>query len=349
MDTKQQFLSLCYHYIRPDEGDVFSDVLGATESELIAQIDELEKHYDVISPDDVGRFFGGEELDIQNDGLLFTFDDGLEDHYRAAKLLAKRGIKALFFIPTCIVLDKLPANPTITHYFFAMYRVDGFIEAFNEAWESIKPDVVHPDFQYSKGKDDVWKVIGVIKQYLKYGLKPDVTREILLHMYDTWMLRDRPDMFEVMHLTHEQINEMIEMGHMLGTHSHTHISVAAHELSEEVFQKEIIEPKKILEDTFGCEVSALSYPFGKVEDCLKAGSLLEKTSEYTQAYTVNQIVNTRAASPFEIGRYMPLSIDYPERLLNILDLMKQGRGHEVVQVKGPKTNVNVNPVNNMSP
>ena len=53
-----------------------------------------------------------------------------------------------------------------------------------------------------------------------------MSRKILLHIYETTLLEKYPNAMEIMHLTKEQISEMYEMGHSIGTHTHSHISVA---------------------------------------------------------------------------------------------------------------------------
>ena len=108
------------------------------------------------------------------------------------------------------------------------------------------------------------------------------------------------------------------MGHTIGVHTHTHISVAATKLSEDDFYNEIIFPKKYLEKEFNISVHAFSYPFGERKDYLSSMKLLNKTKEYKLAFTVEEIVNFDNTSPLEIGRYQPHSNDNVITLKNTL-------------------------------
>ena len=113
----------------------------------------------------------------------------------------------------------------------------------------------------------------------------------------------------MMHLTEEQVKEMLEMGHSIGPHSHSHISIAATDLDDESFGKEMIEPRRYLEEKFNVSVYGFSYPFGLEKDCFCHEGLLRRTSDYRLAFTIERIVNTRETHPLELGRYMVTSRD----------------------------------------
>ena len=80
------------------------------------------------------------------------------------------------------------------------------------------------------------------------------------------------------------------------------------------FEKEIIYPKKFLKKKFGIEVFSFSYPFGEKQDCLSSSELLAKTKEYQIAFTIEDIVNNKKSSPFQLGRYSPSSNDDSKKL-----------------------------------
>ena len=50
------FLSLCYHYIRPDNDDPFSRLMGTKITEFKNQIKMLKEKFEMISLDDVLEF-----------------------------------------------------------------------------------------------------------------------------------------------------------------------------------------------------------------------------------------------------------------------------------------------------
>ncbi|MBE18373.1 MAG: hypothetical protein CMO11_00105 [Thaumarchaeota archaeon] len=311
------FLSLCYHYIRPDNDDPFSRLMGTKITEFKNQIKMLKEKFEMISLDDVLEFINAKIFENNKYKMLLTFDDGLSEHYNAAKILKQFDIKATFFIPTCILKERLPANPMIIHYVIAKYGIEKFLEEFRYALKKLGLEIKKYDITYVREDNDVWKKIAEIKYNFKYKLGYKISREILLHIYQNSLLIEYPNILEIIHLNKEQIHEMLEMGHRIGVHTHTHISVAATSLSDSDFFNEIVFPKKYLEDEFNVPIKSFSYPFGERKDYLSSMRFLNKTKEYDLAFTVEEIVNF-GNTPLEIGRYQPMSHDNVRTLENNL-------------------------------
>jgi peptidoglycan/xylan/chitin deacetylase (PgdA/CDA1 family) len=319
VNTKYGYLSLCYHYIRPDENDPFPRVLGTKISEFENQIKMLKKNFQLISLDDVLNFsYKKSKLSNEKHGMLITFDDGLYDHFDAAKILYTNGVKGTFFIPTCILKEKLPANPMIIHYSIALCGLQNFLDTFRNALKHFELSESNFNVSYDNQKDNIWKKIDEIKSVFKYKLDYKKSRKILLYIYENLLLSNFPDILKKIHLQKDQIKEIIEMGHTIGVHTHTHISVAATTLSKNDFYNEIILPKKYLEKEFNIPVYSFSYPFGERKDYLSSMKLLDKTKEYKLAFTVEEIINFDNTSPLEIGRYQPHSNDNVKTLENTL-------------------------------
>ena len=313
-------MGLCYHYLRLNkQSDPFPRILGTNIDEFQNHLSMLQKNYHIISLKDALSISTGEDgFNKKNTGILITFDDGLSDHYTAAKILSELNISAIFFIPTCILEEKLPANPTIIHYTIAVFGIEKFLKEFRESLVNNKLDSKLFDLQYSKDKDNVLDIISKIKSTFKYKLGYFNSRKILLDIYKNLFSSEYKNMLSTIHLTESQIREMLEMGHYVGTHTYSHISVAATELNSDDFIKEIISPKNYLEQKFNTKVNSFSYPFGGKNDCLSSSELIKKTSEYNLAFTVEEILNTRNTSPYQLGRYQINSSDTSFKLNSII-------------------------------
>ena len=313
-------MGLCYHYLRLNkQSDPFPRILGTNIDEFQNHLSMLQKNYHMISLKDALSISTGEDgFNKKNTGILITFDDGLSDHYTAAKILSELNISAIFFIPTCILEEKLPANPTIIHYTIAVFGIEKFLKEFREILVNNKLDKKLFDVQYSKDKDNVLDIISKIKSTFKYKLRYYNSRKILLGIYKNLFSSEYKNMLSTIHLTESQIREMLEMGHYVGTHTYSHISVAATELNSDDFIKEIISPKNYLEQKFNTKVNSFSYPFGGKNDCLSSSELIKKTSEYNLAFTVEEILNTRNTSPYQLGRYQINSSDTSFKLNSII-------------------------------
>ena len=312
------FFALCYHYILQNNNDPFPRILGTKLDDFNEHVKMIKNEFEILSLDRIHSLYTKKfELSKDKIGLLVTFDDGLADQFEAAKILTENDISAIFFIPTCIITEKLPANPIILHYAIAILGIKKFIEELKQIFEEliIKNQNSIPEF--SKENDKIWKIIEDIKILLYYKIKPEETRRILLEIYKKLLIKNNITIKD-MHLTKKQIKKLLEMGHNIGTHSHTHISVANSELTKLQLKRELIQPKLILESEFNTNVISMSYPFGESKDCLRAQSLIEKTNSYQLAFTIKHKLNTKNNSPLEIGRYMVHSSDNSSKLNKIL-------------------------------
>jgi peptidoglycan/xylan/chitin deacetylase (PgdA/CDA1 family) len=325
-NTPSGYLSLCYHYIRNiNSTKSFPRILGTPVDIFEQHIEMFFKNFEFITPKNTLDFsYGDYTINKNKIGLLITFDDGLSDHYIAAKILAKHGIKALFFLPTCIIEENLPANPIIIHYCIAKFGVSKFIDELNQYLKKYLNDFQSYTIKFVKGQDDPHQTIKKIKKLFKYDLSSTISRKILLELYETMFHSKYSDAMEIMHLTKEQISKMLEMGHSFGTHTYSHISVGSASLDDSEFNHEIVEPKNHLKKHFGIETNFISYPFGGVQDCLSSKELIMKTNSYKLAFTVEEILNKKSTSPFELGRYMPTSMDTAELLYNKMQSMING-------------------------
>ena len=321
-DNNYGYVSLCYHYVRPEKNiDPFPKLLGIRINEFEKHVKMLKDNFELISLKQAHDFSHNNILLKDKTGLLISFDDGLSDHFTAAKILNKYNIKAVFFIPTCIIEDGLPANPIIIHYTIEKFGILQFLTEYESSLKKFKIEKNELNIKYNS-KDDPWKIINKIKLVFKYKFTNIESRKILLNIYEKLLLNKFPNFMEVAHLTFSQINQMIEMGHSIGVHTHSHISVAASNLQSKEFHKEMINPKKILEENFKTEIISFSYPYGERKDCLTTKKLLKDTNQYKMAFTVEQKVNYSSTSLFELGRYEPYSNDdtntLKEKLIKIV-------------------------------
>jgi len=299
------FHSLCYHYIRKDSNDPVPRLLGTKIGDFNEHVALVKKKYNITSLKEIHSFYYN-SFTIRN-GLLFTFDDGLSDQYEAAKILKENEIEAIFFIPTCIIKDEMPANPIIIHYAIALHGLRDFIRTLN-----ILIVESYPSFQqYFKRiftMKDINETIIQIKKIFHYELEPLISRAILLEIFKK-MIKPEGLKINDLHLTKNQIESILEMGHCIGTHSHSHISFGRKGIDDEYIKKELIFPKYNLEMLFNTKILAMSYPFGEPEDCLTAEDLLKKTDSYKIAFTIQNKFNSKKTSPLDIGRYMVNSSD----------------------------------------
>jgi peptidoglycan/xylan/chitin deacetylase (PgdA/CDA1 family) len=316
----EYFSTLCYHYIRPlNDLDPFKKLLGASEEEFYNHLEILSKNYEFITLNDAYDFlYHNKSKQTDKPGLLLTFDDGLSDHYLAAKILSEFNASGVFFIPTCILQNHEPANPTIIHYGIAKYGITNFLEEYHNILDEKNLNNKIYNISYEKGMDSGIDIIKKIKLNFKYLLNYLDGRSILLLIYQRLILKEYSNALEIMHLTEQQICKMKSMGHSFGTHTHTHISVSPTQLTNKQQELELVMPKQILENILDQSVISFSYPYGESKDRFKPNTIIDSLKIYKLIFTVEEKNNFTNTSPFSIGRYQPMSNVTSSTLLNKL-------------------------------
>jgi len=139
-------------------------LLGNHETDFIAHVRALQEYYHILSPEEVLRYNEDENYEIPGgrEGVFITFDDGLDDHYRGAEILADMGLKAFFFCPTCFV-DGEAANPIIIHYILRDFKVAGFVDLYMKALEEHNINREEHAITYDPATDDHWDVMKAVK------------------------------------------------------------------------------------------------------------------------------------------------------------------------------------------
>lgn len=300
MKTYSNYIALCLHYV--NEMRSSERILGNTYSNFIECIEYFITRYPCIDINNVHFAEGA------NSGILYTFDDGLNCHYECAKILYKYGIRGIFFIPTCIISDELPANPIIIHYSIAKYGVEKFTSILKKVIEEMKiNDYV---INFNKDKDDVWNSISTTKNIINYSYDWETTRKILTNIYYRYLRADYPDIMNKMHLSKSQISDMINMGHYIGVHTHNHIAITnSKNVNDSDVYRELVNPKKILKNYFNINSNIFSYPYGEIDKNTYQKFSKIINNNYEKIFTLRRIKNNINTSNDFLGRISPSSND----------------------------------------
>ena len=117
-----------------------------------------------------------------------------------------------------------------------------------------------------------------------------------------------------MHLDEAQIREIAAAGHHIGSHGHSHISLAR--LPERRLKIELERSKKMLEDLTGREVKYISYPFGRFDEQVE---LAAAGYGYRKGFSLSHFKRSRYG--FTAPRHCVYSIDTTYSVMK-----KLGRG-----------------------
>ena len=129
-----------YHYIR-NKNKLFPYYNILEKNDYIKQIKKFSK---------TGLISSYEELFLDNDKYLLTFDDGFKDHIYAAEILKKYNAIGLFFIPTSPLKNNKILDVHKTHLIVG--KIKGS-EAMNELEKYLNKNKIKNYYnQKEKGK-----------------------------------------------------------------------------------------------------------------------------------------------------------------------------------------------------
>jgi peptidoglycan/xylan/chitin deacetylase (PgdA/CDA1 family) len=235
-----------YHIVSSETREYYFDNKTISPKVFREHLAFFKKRFHIISLAEALQMV--ENKESLHGKLVLTFDDGFAENYTViAPILKEQGITGtLFLIGNCIdnkdlmwrnklvviqkkAASKLPklTSEAIRAFFLpSMRNKEGLLEWSFRTWPMNKKDEI-ANFIWD-GAD-----IGTIAEYVKEK-KP--------------------------YLTIEQIRYLLNEGFEIGSHSLSHPVFSR--LSYDEFKGEIVTSAKLLEATFGKQITSFSYPFG---------------------------------------------------------------------------------------
>jgi peptidoglycan/xylan/chitin deacetylase (PgdA/CDA1 family) len=268
-----------FHRVLPDEllAEYPIPAIAVTPDELEWFLMLFEHHYTVGTLAEVGTRFALRDRP-QRPLLAITFDDGQRDNYDYARpVLARHGTHASFFV----VADATEGNQTLWHDRIA-YGVAQLLRKEHTAAEPLLRELdVAAD-----GVDPQNAAVAQVKRMTPEGR-------------DAWLAKlenclggpTRPDWDGMM--TWEQLRELHDEGHEIGSHSRSHAILPL--VSDAQLEVEIAGSRKMLRDKLGFEIQSFCYPNGDHDE--RTVRAVERAG-YRHAVTTRYGVNAEHSSPF---------------------------------------------------
>ena len=237
---------LRYHSIleNPDE---FDHIIGVPITHSLKTFEKqmaiVARYFNPVSLDDIIHSLRGEK-DLPKNAVAVTFDDGYADNlHLAAPILNQYGIPAtVYVIADCMERSTLPWFVRLRHAFFTT-RVRHW-------YEPMSTKVIRIDNHQDR-------LDGFIHACRRCACRVGDKQENYLQAVERSLEVESLENKNIM-LTREQVLGLLEMGHTIGCHTRSHPNLAY--LREEDVQKEVVESKKMLEETLGRGVRHFSYP-----------------------------------------------------------------------------------------
>lgn len=178
---------------------------------------------------------------------LITFDDGYVDNYEIAyPILRRLGVPAVFFLPTAFIgSSQLPWWEEIP---WLLRRSAG---------RSIR--LIGADEPFLLRADDGEKSIRGVMTFVKSRALP-VNEQVEEIRSACGNLRPPADDSRRLFLTWDEVRQLRDAGHGIGSHTHSHRLLGHLSLREQA--DELRTSKEILEAELGRSVTSIAYPIG---------------------------------------------------------------------------------------
>lgn len=284
--NKSSVTILCYHRIIPEGGLISPQCIS---SELFErQMRFFASKYHLVTLDDVTSHLAG-ELEFEGDAMAFTFDDGYEDNYtNAAPILDRYNAKATFFIAsepvlgeTCYWIDELSV------LLDALYESTAVIEvpALKDLALRVSQFIIAPKELKRAQAKEIFLAVNVLNEMQKHVL--------LAALREACRTTGSVPKKTPALMAESQIKALINGGHTIGAHTHTHPKLSNLELDK--VEDEIVTGVERLRERFG-EINHFAYPFGKMADIPadKAGlfNILQRCGFKSTVTTEDNVLNT---------------------------------------------------------
>ena len=288
--------SIMYHYIR-NKNKLFPYYDILEKKDYIKQIKKFSK---------TGLINSYEELFLDNDKYLPTFDDGIKDHIYAAEILRKYNAVGLFFIPTSPLKNNEILDVHKTHLIVG--KIKG-LEALNELEKYLnknkiknyynQKEKVKYEAAYKENNDELYK--NEFKKIMNYYGNLKLKHKILDYLLKKFEIYIKPKDY---YLSKKEIRYLSSLGMIIGSHSESHTL-----LSRLTFKKqfeEIKNSKIFLEKIINKNIDTFCYPYGgKISYNRNTLKILKKL-KFKLAYTVEyRDINFKDIKnkPYELPRY----------------------------------------------
>lgn len=264
-----------------DIGDLDPDLIDATPQEFDEQMAYLRRHFHPVGIEEVlAAHRGGPPL--PGDSVLVTFDDGyLDNHDHALPILAKHGIRGLFFISTGHVTERR---------LFWWEQLSLLVRRSTSPSARIEyPRIETLDLSSPTAKVlATRKLNAIVKDY--YGLDLDrflgeVAKACGVSLSDV-EAKERADRSL---MTWDQVRALREAG--MGVGSHTHRHRVLNTLPPAELEAELRQSRALLEERLGEPVTTIAYPVGRSIKMLASARTAVAAAGYELGFTTTPGTN----------------------------------------------------------
>ncbi len=238
---------LAYHRVLDivsNEYPFDENIISASVGQFDRQMAYVKANFDVLTFSEL--YHALQVSSLPKRPLIITFDDGYRDNYLYAYPIIKRhGLPATFFLTTGYIGHKET---------FWFEKVAYWIKNTRKKSFRLKADHEHEYYICDNRKEVVRSVQTLLKNV------NETIHEDLIEQLENQLETSIMDSMPVRTLSWEEVREMSKCGIEFGSHSVSHLNLAA--ISKPRLMEEIYGSKATIEKEVGVPVITIAYPFG---------------------------------------------------------------------------------------
>lgn len=244
-----------YHYFRQEKYG--RGIYPISEQEFGAQIEEIQKKYEIIHPDQLLEHVDSKRrLNSNKNYCLLTFDDGLKEQMNAFDFLKTKGLGAFFFASSLPYLESKTIDVHKIHNLRRIINDESFYTLLDKKFElgqyQFDDDLLAKQYRY----DD--NTPRRIKYFLNFILNEKARKHFIDELFAS-EFGDERDFNNTFYMSKKDLLKIDSEG-MLGTHAHSHqpLGMMSKDMAIEDIQKSLSYFKSI----GASGVNVVSFPYG---------------------------------------------------------------------------------------
>ena len=262
-----------YHYVRDLKNSRYPDIKGLDRKLFIEQIDYLQKHYNVVTMEEViNAIETGDQLPQK--AALLTFDDAYAEHFtNVFPILHNRKLQGSFYAPARAIAENLVLDVNKIHFILAsmpdkqqlLKRTFAELAKYREEYQLESDDFYFKKLAVDSTYDP--KEVVFLKKLLQKELPESLRNQIIDTLFEAFVGVEESVFSRELYMSKEQLQCMISNGMHVGHHGYDHYWLNS--LTPEKQRAEIEKGCAFLKD-IGVNMQnwTMCYPYGGYDDAL---------------------------------------------------------------------------------
>jgi peptidoglycan/xylan/chitin deacetylase (PgdA/CDA1 family) len=292
-----------YHYVRDLPRTSYPKINGMMLDDFCRQIEWFTSHYEMPSLDEALAFLQGRYRPT-NDLCIFTFDDGLKEHYTdVVPILSENKIQGLFGVITSCIEDHIVAPVHMNHFLMAEMDFQAYRSAFMERLNA-EPPVLLPaevDAQVAQKSYPLdSQEIATFKFLFNFVLDAGVRDRIVRCLFEQY-IGDQEYFSRELYMSWEEIKQLQRAGMLVAGHTHWHRPLST--LTDKELEADLATSRRLLDQNLEPQnLWPFSYPYGKKNSYSSTAMRMLRELGYTCAFNTESGANAPDTPMFELHR-----------------------------------------------